>query len=324
MFLLALFACTDPQPVAAPVPPEADRAVDVHASVDGADPSTCAGCHAAIVEEWSTSMHGRAHASKDPIFAAMSELRAREEGPEVLKKCGACHRPLAVTEPDSPAALAGVACGACHPRTATGVSTEATCLTCHAAAKNPGGAPTCTTGTENAALGGPACASCHLTPAEAGHRSHTFAGPHRAWYQDDLSVLSAAVAVELERDGDTVTISVTNRTGHGFPSGFPGRVASIQVSAGDVTRQPEGLLFRKIYVDADDRPTLPPFAARLASDTRLSPGETRSATIDLPVDAGPITAELVFRLVPPPAVEALGLKGTVEAEPRAVEVARLP
>jgi hypothetical protein len=320
MLLFLTLACNTPAPTTGPEP-EVTADVDPHAGLDYADPAACGTCHQGIVSEWEESMHARAHASKDPIFAGMSALRAEKQGEQVLEKCGKCHRPTAVDAPDSDAAKAGVSCGGCHAENAL-AATEAVCQKCHAAAKNPQGAPTCTTGSENAELGGPSCVSCHMKPAEDGHAQHTFAGPHRAWYQDDPSMLKSAVAVSLKPGDDgALEVTVANTSGHGFPSGFPGRLASIRLVAGDWSETPESLVFKKVYVDADGKPTMPPFAAELKSDTRLTPGESRTVSVNPPADAGPVRAELVFHLIPPPAAKPLGLEGKPEAEPKVVVLA---
>jgi hypothetical protein len=76
--LLVLVACerkASPGPEPAPEP-----APDVPASLDIEDPEACRGCHEDIVAEWTQSMHAAAHASADPIFAALLELRSSREG----------------------------------------------------------------------------------------------------------------------------------------------------------------------------------------------------------------------------------------------------
>lgn len=324
--LLALFACDTAPP--APEPPPEPTVVD-HAALDLTDASTCATCHPTVVKTWEQSMHSRAHREKDPIFAGMLALRQAKQGEAVAERCQTCHNPMARQAPDSPAGKAGVGCAACHDAASIQAGTKpdprTLCLTCHDATRNGADVPTCTTGPENQEAGGLACAACHMPPGEEGVRLHTFQGPHRAWYQDDPSLLTSALTVQLERQGDTVQLTVTNTTGHAFPTGFPGRVAAVRLTGSDGFQGgTDDLLFRKVYVDGEGQPTLPPFAKALKLDSRLQPGETRSASVTVPVGTTDLRAELVFRLVPPPAVGPLGLEGRPEAEPRVFTVATLP
>jgi hypothetical protein len=295
-----------------------------HASLDGRSVDACAGCHEAIVAEWRTSMHARAHHDRDPVYGAMRTLRMARQGDQVARKCATCHDPLDPEDPDSAAGRLGVACTACHALDDLGAATVAdgrtVCLQCHAEATNPAGAPVCTTGSENAAMGGVSCASCHMPPAD-GHASHAFPGPHRAWYQDDPSMLARAVAVGIDRRGDELVVSVTNTSGHGFPSGFPGRVARVRLVGDGWTAAPDALLFRKVYVDETGQPTLPPFAARLQTDSRLTPGETRTVRVPVPDAVTDVHAELVFALLPEPAAKALGITDLPEAKPVVVPLA---
>lgn len=324
--LLALTACSPdtPEVPAAPEVPEAPAQKGVHVGVDMADPEACAACHGDIVTEWKESMHARAHHDNDPVYGAMRELRMKKQGEKVGRKCQNCHNPLSKEDPDTPAGKVGVACGACHTSedADAGESGDGrtVCLTCHDATKNPAGVAACTTGPENGEAGEVPCAACHLPKAEDGHARHIFAGPHRAWYQDDPSFLKQAVATTLEREGGKVTVTVRNITGHAMPTGFPGRVAAIRLAdpESDWAVVPDELVFKKVYVDADGKPTLPPFSSALKVDSRLTPGEARTVQVDVPDTVKTITASLVFRLAPPPAFKALGLEGTPESEPRAV------
>jgi len=79
------------------------------------DPKTCARCHKAIYDEWTESMHARAHHTKDPIYAGMRAARMANDGPKVAGRCALCHTPKD-TDPASQSLLAlqGVGCLACH------------------------------------------------------------------------------------------------------------------------------------------------------------------------------------------------------------------
>ena len=77
-------------------------------------------------------------------------------------------------------------------------------------------------------------------------------------------------------------------------------------------------MFGKRYVDAAGKPTLAPWAVRLARDSRLTPDETRTLGFAPPQAVVRVRVELVMRLLPPPLAKQLGLEGTLEAEPRVV------
>lgn len=326
---LFLFACSS-EPAGQPAPEPAKTLAaeaDPHGGIDYADPTACQSCHQAVVDEWKQSMHSRAHRSNDPIFASMRELRMMKQGEQVAEKCVRCHNPMAGEDEDAAAAKAGVSCGACHGPQA--VVDEAklsdgrtVCLHCHGVAKNPQGAATCTTGAENEERGQMACVACHLPPAGDGHKAHTFRGPHRAWYQDDDSLLKEALAVSFERDGRNLKVQLTNTTGHAFPTGFPGRVAQVKLVAEGFEAAPDAFSFKKIYVDADGKPTMPPFAASLKQDDRIPAGGSAEATVELPEGTGPVEAQLVFRLLPPKAAEVLKLADAPEAKPVVVSLGK--
>jgi hypothetical protein len=207
------------------------------------------------------------------------------------------------------------------------------CLVCHEATTTPTGEAACTTGPEHRAdAGAPSCVSCHMPEVDRPsgavssrptHRAHTFAGPHQAWRGDD-TVLTSATDLRVSRVGDTASVTITNRSGHAFPTGYPGRLAVISVHGRDAagavvfTSAPDlpGATMGKVYVDADGRPVAAPFSVRLASDTRLQPGEQRVIDVPLLPGVATIEAELWFWLIPPPAAASLGLSASPLAEPR--------
>lgn len=215
------------------------------------------------------------------------------------------------------------------------------CLACHDTTHNPAGVAACTTGTEYAARADAArsCTSCHMprvagaataVPGRTDHASHAFLGPHRAWDQDDPAFLAQGVELAATLT-DTLEVTLRNRSGHGFPSAFPGRVATLvavgiddhgeavwrNFAADPMQESPQSVL-GKVYVDATGKPVMPPFATELKRDSRLTPDERRVVTFEVPADVVRVDVELHFRLVPGPAVEALGLSETPLAEPRVV------
>lgn len=92
--------------------PPAPSQAPLTAAFDPNRPDQCAACHQAVVAEWETSLHRRAHTSRDPIYAAVAKVRSAREGPDlVAAHCANCHSPAGTTE-----ALAdlGVTCSTCH------------------------------------------------------------------------------------------------------------------------------------------------------------------------------------------------------------------
>ncbi len=215
------------------------------------------------------------------------------------------------------------------------------CLACHDATTTPSGAPACTTGPELAAsASGETCVSCHMPlvdapsgamDADGRHRSHAFVGPHRALREGDAGALPPAVGLEASLGPDTLRVTLTNRSGHAFPSGFPGRVAVVvavgrDASGAEVWRawtddamkeRPDALL-NKVYVDADGKPVLAPFSQSLQRDNRLKPDEIRTLSWAVPAEVASVAVSVIYRLIPPPGAAALGLTDHPVAAPRKV------
>jgi len=205
--LALLLACSgSDDPATTPVNPvttaaaaaEPTGAAAPPAAVDLDDPQTCTACHAAVVEEWTSSMHSRAHADNDPIFGSMLALRMKKQGEGIAEKCASCHSPRSPADTSTPAARNGVSCAACHavesvdptrgpgakalaytadtlrgphdlaagasPMHGTGSAAphitdgKSLCLACHGETRTPAGQPACTTGSEYAQ--GAAGATC--------------------------------------------------------------------------------------------------------------------------------------------------------------------
>lgn len=206
------------------------------------------------------------------------------------------------------------------------------CLACHAEERNPAGVPMCTTGVEHRSEeGARSCTSCHMPPIEApsgavsaraSHRSHRFEGPHLAHRRDDPGLLADGVAVTGRFDGSRLVVTLDNRTGHGFPTGFPGRMAVVELRGFDdagaevyrnvrdepLAEHAEAVLSRR-YADAEGRPVLAPFATRLAADTRLAPRERRELSVEVPASVRRAEMRLRFYLAGPPIARALRYAG---------------
>lgn len=214
------------------------------------------------------------------------------------------------------------------------------CLACHAVAKNPQGVPTCTTGAE--AAQDASCTSCHMPEVSgpsgaasqrASHRSHAFVGPGHAWYSGDTTFLESAVSMAASFDADALVVRLQNTTGHAFPSGFPGRLGllnarGLDASGAEVWRlwsddpaaAPDAML-TKVYVDAEGAPVMPPFAAALKSDTRLTPDEARTLRWQVPEAVASAEVWLDFHLAPPKALRVLKLDSSHLAKPKRVATA---
>ncbi len=222
---------------------------------------------------------------------------------------------------------------------------QSICMACHGEVANSAGAPTCTTGAELDSEGA-SCASCHMpmvdgpSGATAGgrteHRSHAFVGPHRAWLQDDPSFLASAVEVSGRIDGSSAIVHLVNRSGHAFPTGFPGRTVVVKAVGLDPSgakvwesftdnpmKQSPHAVLGKVYVDADGKPILPPFAEKLAKDTRLTASEARDIRFDLPDNVHTVKVTVVFALLPGPAAEPLGVTELPEAKPKPIHTLTL-
>ncbi len=224
---------------------------------------------------------------------------------------------------------------------------ETLCLACHDAMQNPEGVATCTTGTEYAQKSDKqTCTNCHM-PEVAGpgfpgspkdkHRSHAFLGPHQLFSEPpSADFMASALRIEGRLAGGLVSVQLENKTAHSVPSGFPGRMLLVQVKAFDesdklvwtnfqddpMSEDPKAVL-NKIYVDADGKPTMPPYAKELKKDSRLSPDETRTLEWKVPEAVHHVDVEVFYRLLPPAAVGTLGLMGAPVAAARPVTKLRV-
>jgi hypothetical protein len=345
-------------------------------TIDVENPQLCVGCHAAIVAEWSESMHAMADASKDPIYGAMRELRRNKQGEETAARCLNCHGPRSVLMKRPELAMHGVSCASCHnvvhvtrskgvgakalvlagagellgphdvkpgfsPVHGTGPAPQhmrdgsSLCLACHDLLKTPAGLDACTTGPEwmgAAASDGTStgsCVSCHMpvvnTPSGSvtqrrEHRSHQFLGPHRAWLQQDLSLLQQGVTMHAAFKEADVEVTLQATSGHAFPSGFPGRFAKLVVvpkdASGKALAELPPVMLNKVYVDAEGKPAPAAFATELKSDTRLLAGERRTVLVTgIPVEASTVDVKLLYGLLPPPLATTLGVAGRAEGSP---------
>jgi len=210
------------------------------------------------------------------------------------------------------------------------------CLACHGEVKNPAGVATCTTGIESGGAEG-TCVSCHM-PEVAGphgavstrqtHRSHAFLGPHRAWLQDDKSILEDALELKTSWVNQRLDVTLINKTGHAFPTGFPGRMAVLfarglnedgdevwrNIEENPMGEHPEAVL-NKIYHDSEGAPIMSAYGVTLARDSRLKAGEERIIEFEIPDSVSQIEVHLKFWLIPGTAAKTLGIADHEVAAP---------
>jgi hypothetical protein len=229
------------------------------------------------------------------------------------------------------------------------VDGRSVCLTCHDAMHNAQDVATCTTGPEHLEAGTDvSCAGCHMPFVEQSsgvasnrprHRSHAFLGPHRSIREDTEGegFASSHLLVRPALESGTLSAAIENRSGHAMPTGFPGRTILVRAvgydAAGEAVwrsfrddpleEDPQSVLHRA-YVDADGQPTLPPYGARLARDTRLRPGEARTLSWPVPEEVVHVEVALLYRLLPPAAAQRIGVADPRATAPRTLLTASTP
>ncbi|MGE5113476.1 MAG: multiheme c-type cytochrome [Acidobacteriaceae bacterium] len=63
-------------------------------SLSGSETCGASGCHTEIYDEWRSSAHR--YAAMDPIFQAIQNVMAKQNGPESTRYCGGCHDPISL------------------------------------------------------------------------------------------------------------------------------------------------------------------------------------------------------------------------------------
>ncbi len=206
------------------------------------------------------------------------------------------------------------------------------CLACHGEEKNPAGVTTCSTGTEHASSGETKpCTSCHMDEVQGPsgpvssrttHRSHRFRGSLLALRSGQPGILAEAVELSGAFEGKRFVAKLENRTGHAYPTGFPGRTAMLEIRGLDAKGEevyknlasdpmkdhPEAVL-NMAFVDADGKPALAAFATKQVRDNRLKPAETRSIGVDIPDTVAKVELRLRFVVVPGPLAKAISYEG---------------
>lgn len=285
------------------------RAIDpgVRADHELLDARGCAGCHAAIVDEWSKSRHA---------LAWTNGIFQREYGVRPQAWCVNCHAPLLTQQQDlaGPRAAQGVDCATCHVRGGKLVSasrqatsphetvadasfgTPAFCADCHQfnfPVLDERGAATAMSGhpmqtTVASFMAGPfanerdGCLTCH-----GSKHGHGFPGAH------DDGMRNAALDVTWCRQATTLAIGVRNaNAGHTVPTGDIHRHMYLRVWRSSAPEAMFQAFFGRRFETADDG------GKRTIWDSTIAPGETKRFTVEAPALAGaddePINLELVY------------------------------
>lgn len=203
------------------------------------------------------------------------------------------------------------------------------CMGCHDKRKNFHGTPLCLTGAEYAK--GETfinCQACHMAivtvpklkddkvvPGEfVTVADHSTAGGH----DGKMITRGLAMSMDTQQVGSVVKakLTVRNRLPHSYPTGAPFRNFFIRVAAYDeqgnelwknykthpIKDDPKSAFWYSIGDVEKHKPTSPPFATGVLSDTRLAPNETRELEYEIPLteDVAIIRAEALYDLLLPP------------------------
>jgi hypothetical protein len=219
------------------------------------------------------------------------------------------------------------------------LKTNSACLGCHDRRNNLKGTPLCSTGDEIIASGFKgSCNSCHM-PKIDGVSDHSMLGGH------DTDMVSAGIVMALEAEpaGQEVHAKLTleNVLPHGFPTGAPFRLMVVKVQGydaqgnlvwsnfkSDATKEDAQAVFRLTLGDEHGKPTAPPTATQILSDTRLKPHEVRTLSYQIPQDGGiaKVRAELYYNLLWPALVKKLDQAGVLTPdlkEPKLIAVSEV-
>lgn len=296
--LLAAAAQVGEAPLEEPRPIEGEERVHV-GELSGLD---CARCHAAVAQEWATTLH--AFAWQDGLY--QDELAGRRKP----QSCHGCHipEPVHVTGLErKPVARSqdlhlGVTCVTCHAgpqgemlgplgtptqahasrraETFVGAGSNALCAICHATFVGPVlGVARDFEGSARAALGG-SCVECHMaqverpfavTPGVDGGADVTApvrkGRSHALQTPRDPAFLRRALGLSARREGGRALLEVTNLAGHRVP-GLIGREIVLEVALLDASGI--ALETRELRFDAEG-----PLAADERRSLQLAAGGAR-------------------------------------------------
>jgi len=276
--------------------PLADRCLRCHA---GAEPtplgsnSRCAHCHGEVHAQWLRSAHARSlsHLALATVIPETGKVEWMTFDPVQGIGCLECHR--VASPPEVPATLASRPTR-CPVRFRGDAPAADACARCHASVDRQwrqwqqGPQPrkeAWPTGHVNMAYRGDTrrCVDCHMPrTGEPGIRPHHWAA------RQSTPLLAQAVAVTitpLAREGDrrVIRLTLTNLTGHAFPTGS--RRRAVKLFAGPETQQPLPEVVGLSPVRPGRRDT--------GLEPALGPGERRHYDIHVPFH----TAHVAYRLL---------------------------
>ncbi|HEY5939129.1 MAG TPA: multiheme c-type cytochrome [Kofleriaceae bacterium] len=305
----ASVTASDPAPAWRVRPSGGMHAIDPGpASADLLDARGCASCHAAIVDEWSTSRHA---------LAWTNGIFQREYSVRPQAWCVNCHAPLTTQQRDldGVAAAQGVDCATCHVRRGTLVSARRGAKSPHATIEDPSfgtpafcadchqftfpvfdkrGAATRMTehpmqNTVATFLSGPyanereGCLTCH-----GSRHGHAFAGAH------DRGMLEAALEVSWCRPTDlALRVAIKNSgAGHTVPTGDIHRHMYARLWRSSAPEALYQAFFGRRFEPAPDG------GKTTVWDSSIAPGQTKLLEIPVAQLAGdddePVNLELVY------------------------------
>lgn len=189
--------------------------------------------------------------------------------------------------------------------------TNEACLGCHEQRNNSHDVPLCITGPEfTASKSEVTCQSCHM-PMVNGHVSHNMAGGHSA----GMVRRAITLTLDVKKGEKSIAAKVTmkNQLPHNFPTGAPFRNAYLKLSVlnaqGDLlwqnyqkhpVNEDSKALFAYTLGDGTGKPSMPPKAKEVISDTRLTPHEKRTLEYEIQAEgASLLRAEVIYELLPP-------------------------
>jgi hypothetical protein len=141
---------------------------------------------------------------------------------------------------------------------------------------------------------------------------HTMAGGH----DDKMISRGLAMQMDLTESGASLkaTLTLRNRLPHAYPTGAPFRNFYVRLAAYDengkelwknyqvhpIKDDPKAAFWYTLG-DESGKPTMPPKATQVLSDTRLKPNETRVLEYELPkAGVAIVRAEALYDLMLPP------------------------
>ncbi len=190
------------------------------------------------------------------------------------------------------------------------------CMSCHNVMTNKQGVRVCNTGEEyRQTQSGKSCIECHMGEAKPGYvsilstekkpiRSHAFMGARNS------AILKQSVDMKLAKSGGKLVLTLTNLSGHNFPTGtgVRGAGAVVEFYKGNKRIGSANERLEVEFSGPDAKTVIPPLAHKEVKDTRLKPNEIRSVPLDIPKGATHAVVRVEYRLAKEEIVRKYGLK----------------